>query len=102
MFRSLGLDVHDAYHGDEALRVLSGRPEITIMLVDVRMPGMTGTELAHKARQLRPHLHVVLISGYADEPPLPDIPFVRKPIRMSVIEEVVAAASRANRAPKRR
>jgi CheY-like chemotaxis protein len=101
MFRSLGLDVHDSYNGDEALRLLSARPEITMMLVDVRMPGMTGTELAQKARRLRPRLQVVLISGYADEAPLPDVPFVRKPIRMSVIEEVVASASRRTRAPKR-
>jgi CheY-like chemotaxis protein len=102
MFRSLGLEVHDSYNGHDALRILSSRPEITMMLVDVRMPGMTGPELAQKARQLRPRLHVVLISGYADEAPLPDVPFVRKPIRMSIIEEVVAAASRSSRAPKRR
>jgi CheY-like chemotaxis protein len=96
MFQSLGLEVHDAYNGEDAMRLLSANPDIAMMLVDVRMPGMTGAELATKARQLRPHLHVVLISGYAEEPPLADVPFLRKPIRMAVLEEFVASAARRN------
>jgi CheY-like chemotaxis protein len=101
MFRSLGLEVYDAYNGEDALRILSANPDITVMLVDVRMPGMAGTDLASKARQIRAHLHVVLISGYAEEAPVPDLPFVRKPIRMAQVQGVVDAAARA-RAPGRR
>ena len=92
MFRNLGLEVFDAYNGDDALRIAARSPQIAIALIDVRMPGMSGSDLAAQLRQMRPHMEVVLISGYVGESPLPDVPFIRKPIRMSHIEHVVEFA----------
>ena len=54
LFQELGCAVFDAYNGREALRILAARPEIEVLFADVRMPGMSGPELAQVARRLRP------------------------------------------------
>jgi FixJ family two-component response regulator len=60
-----------------------------LLFADVRMPGMTGTELAESARQIRPELKVVLTSGYIDGPPVKNVPFLRKPYRVSDLAALV-------------
>src|ERR1700722_1400111 len=53
----------------EALDQLSRRGDtIDLLLTDHAMPGMTGFELAAKARLARPDLPVILASGYAEIP----------------------------------
>ncbi|MEP6730990.1 MAG: ATP-binding protein [bacterium] len=41
--------------------------EIQLLLTDVIMPGIGGVELAEKVRALRPNIHILYMSGYADE-----------------------------------
>src|SRR5215212_8896722 len=62
LFQELGCEVFDAYNGQSALKILEARREIQVLLAGVRMPGMSGPELAHVARWLRPDLRVVLTS----------------------------------------
>jgi CheY-like chemotaxis protein len=82
ILKRIGCSVLDTYSGQEALKLLEARPEIQVLLADVRMPGMTGTELAEEARRLRPDLSVILTSGYVDKEDLPqDLPFIPKPWR---------------------
>lgn len=49
-----------------ALAALEHRPEIAVLVVDFRMPGMNGVELLARAAQLRPDVRRVLVTGYAD------------------------------------
>ena len=35
-----------------------------LLLIDQAMPDLTGTELAQEIRRLRPHVPIVLMSGY--------------------------------------
>src|SRR3954453_11211845 len=94
LFQELGCEVFDAYSGREALRILEARPEIEVLFADVRMPGMSGPELAQVARRLRPDLRIVLTSGYVSrEEVLGDIPFVPKPWRTGDLVQVVRPAS---------
>jgi CheY-like chemotaxis protein len=46
LFQELGCEVFDAYNGQSALKILEARPEIQVLFADVRMPGMSGPELA--------------------------------------------------------
>jgi CheY-like chemotaxis protein len=57
-----GHRVLTASDGYEALRVLVERT-IGLLITDVKMPGISGFELARQAKLMRPHLHVVYISG---------------------------------------
>jgi two-component system response regulator AtoC len=54
-----------AESGAEALEVLRTQP-VSVVVTDQRMPGMTGLELLHHAREVRPETVNILVTGYAD------------------------------------
>ena len=90
IMQDLGCTVFDAYNGHQALKLLQAHPEIQVLFTDVRMPGMSGPELAEATQRLRPDLKIVLTSGYVGPKDVPaDIPFVPKPWRAQDIAEVV-------------
>jgi CheY-like chemotaxis protein len=83
MFRSLGADVYDAPNGREALRILAFNPHIGLLFTDVRMPGLSGVELARRARELRPDLRVVLCSAYIEDEAVWGFRLLKKPYRLA-------------------
>ena len=90
IMEDLGCEVFDAYNGHQALKLLQAHPEIEVLFADVRMPGMSGTELAADAARLRPDLRIVLTCGYVGQKDVPtDIRFVPKPWRVDAIAEAV-------------
>src|SRR5689334_20233455 len=90
IMEDLGCAVFDAYNGPQALKLLQAHPDIQVLFADVRMPGMSGTELAEAAQRLRPDLKIVLTSGYVGPQDVPaHIPFVPKPWRAEPIADVV-------------
>ena len=66
VLRMLGYSVREAESGRRALDMLEEGPEpaIDILVSDVVMPGIPGTELARRLRERIPGLPVVLMSGY--------------------------------------
>ena len=59
-----GYDVLIADSPEDALRVFASHPRaIDLLLTDVVMPGMSGRELAERARQLKPDLPTLYMSG---------------------------------------
>jgi len=94
----LGYEVEAATNAEEALAILrAGRP-IDLLLSDVVMPqGLSGVELAHQARALRPGLKILLVSGYAENVlerlgACSDIfQILAKPYRQSVLADTVRA-----------
>lgn len=55
----LGYQVHEADNATQALEVLARAERIDLLIADIVMRGrMTGTDLAHEARKLRPALRV--------------------------------------------
>lgn len=66
--RGLGYDVVEAAGGRAALSVLKHEDGVALLLTDVMMPGgLSGPDLAHRARRRRPELRVLFMSGYPDE-----------------------------------
>jgi two-component system cell cycle sensor histidine kinase/response regulator CckA len=65
--KSCGYHVLEARHGKEALTIF---PEvetvIDLVVTDVRMPYLKGTEMVTALRERRPDLRVLFISGYSD------------------------------------
>jgi DNA-binding NtrC family response regulator len=52
-----------ATSGEQALELLAAQP-VSLMLSDLRMPGMSGLELLGRALEAEPALSVVMITGY--------------------------------------
>jgi CheY-like chemotaxis protein len=61
----LGYDVLEAGGGEDALRLLDEHKTIGLLLTDVVMPGMNGRKLAEEARERRPALKVLFMTGYS-------------------------------------
>ncbi len=56
-----------AENGKEAMKILASRDEpVHLLLTDVVMPEMNGRELFLKAKEMRPGLKVLYMSGYTD------------------------------------
>lgn len=93
------LDCHVAFaesaeQGFAALHV--SKPDL--LLTDYLMPGMTGAELAIKAREAFPDLPVLIATGYADmeeiEQAVGADSILRKPFHLSDLTNAVARAAR--------
>jgi PAS domain S-box-containing protein len=68
ILESFGYTVHTAARGDLALEVEQAhRGEIDMVVTDVVMPEMSGTELADRLLEVSPELQVLFISGYPSE-----------------------------------
>jgi len=66
--QSAGYTVLEAGFGMEALEVARASPEpIQLVLSDIRMPGMLGTELAQRLVAEYPRVRVVLMSAHPVE-----------------------------------
>ena len=81
----------EAADGPSALKVLEARQQrIDLMVTDVGLPGgMNGRQLADAARQLRPELKILFITGYAENAVVgnghlePGMAVLAKPFAMS-------------------
>jgi hypothetical protein len=65
MLMDLGHSVTEASSGMQALQILEANPQFDVVVTDYAMPGMTGLDLAAKIRQLRPHMPIIIATGYA-------------------------------------
>ena len=82
--------------GSEALDLLEGEPNIALVVTDVMMPEMTGTELAAVMRRRHPHLPVLFVTGYVGEAgeteELVGGELLRKPFTVAALARAVESA----------
>jgi len=67
LFSDVGYDVAGVAHAARQGIDLVGRTKPDVVVMDVRMEGMSGTEAAHVLRRDHPDVPVILLSAYADE-----------------------------------
>ncbi len=60
-----GHDITPAIDGMEALNALNTGEKFDLLLTDIVMPGIDGTELAKNATQKNPDIKVMFITGFA-------------------------------------
>lgn len=58
-----GYQVDHAQDGEAGLRTLEAGGPYAVLVTDLMMPGLTGIELLHKARELDPALEAIVVSG---------------------------------------
>jgi len=94
---ALGHPVIEASDGEEAWGLLQAIPDIAVVVTDTVMPGsIGGRELATRARQLRPSLPILLITGYASDNALAgtaelEVPVLRKPFDEQALAQALDA-----------
>jgi PAS domain S-box-containing protein len=62
---SSDLDIIHAWNGKEAVAYAASRPEINMVLMDIKMPVMGGYEATRKIKSMKPGLPVVALTAYA-------------------------------------
>ena len=76
----------DAY---EAVRILAYN-RVSLLITDIKMPGVNGFELAQQARALRPDIQIIYLSGYPIDNPHGGA-VLKKPLRMDDLLAEVSA-----------
>lgn len=66
MLRRGGFDVDEVPSGEDAVDAIDGR-DYEVVVLDQRMPGLTGIETARKVRGHGHRLPIVIFSAYLDE-----------------------------------
>ncbi len=60
-----GYKVIEAVDGEDAVdKFISNRDRVDILLLDVIMPGMNGQDVYNKAKEMKPDVKALLVSGY--------------------------------------
>ena len=92
-----GYEVETASSATQALEMLdSGR--FSLMLSDIRMPGMTGVELVPKALASNPDLAIVMLTAVNDAPTATEalsrgaMGYLTKPVELSHLHESILKA----------
>jgi putative two-component system response regulator len=95
--RSRGYEVEVARSGEEALEMLA-RSQFSLLLCDVRMPGMTGLELVPRALEVDADLGIMMLSGLNDAPTATAalgtgaLDYILKPVELPDLQRAVERA----------
>ena len=101
MLEDLGHSVMEAASGQDALAMLRNGERPDLIITDQVMPGLSGSGLAEQVKIHCPEIPVILASGYAELPSIPntDLLKVSKPYSQDMIGWAIAEAMRTGQAP---
>jgi CheY-like chemotaxis protein len=97
MLAEQGYRTLEAVDGPSGLRFLRSQQPIDLLLTDVGLPGMNGRQLADQARESRPGLKVLFITGYAESAAIsegflqPGMEMITKPFDLGNLSRRVRA-----------
>lgn len=92
LLEDLGHRVLGATSGEQALRLFDQGEVIDLMITDMAMPKMSGAQLAHAVRMLKPDLPIILATGYAErlEGFAAELPRLPKPFTQMGLVAIIA------------
>jgi PAS domain S-box-containing protein len=90
LLRELGHAVIEAGDATAALAILEVN-HVDLLVTDVHLPGLSGEQLARRARVLRPHLAVVFATGGQHVSEIAGYTVLRKPYDLSALLAVLEA-----------
>jgi PAS domain S-box-containing protein len=87
MLRQAGYGVSEAESGHAALEALARGERYDLVVIDMIMPGLSGLDTVHRARERWPALKALFMTGYADASAWTDLaetgPMIKKPFRLA-------------------
>lgn len=92
-----GLAIATAESGEEALAKIAQDPP-DVMILDVKMKGMSGVEVLRQVRASFPHMGVLIITGFDDERVEEDamrlgvLGVIHKPLVLSEVRQTIHEA----------
>ena len=105
VLNDLGYRALEAADGPSALRILLSPQRIDLLVTDIGLPGLTGRQVADGAREKRPTLKILFMTGYAESAAsksylAPGMEILAKPVTMEVlavkIRRMIESKPRAN------
>jgi PAS domain S-box-containing protein len=94
MLEKLGYRVLEAKTGKDAIAIVKTSDcDIDLALLDTKMPDMEGSKIYLNIKETRPHLKVIICSGYSVDGPAREIlvagaqGFIQKPYSLSTLSE---------------
>ena len=97
--RSRGYEVETAGSGDQALEILDGQ-SFSLMLCDVRMPGMTGVQVVPEARRRDQDIGIIMLTAVNDAATATEVlsagasDYLMKPVELADLQQAVDRALR--------
>jgi PAS domain S-box-containing protein len=97
MLADQGYRTLEAVDGPSGLRILRNHERIDLLVTDVGLPGMNGRQLADQARETRPDLKILFITGYAESVAIsngflqPGMEMITKPFDLDVLSRRIRA-----------
>ncbi|MFZ0242583.1 MAG: response regulator [Desulfobacterales bacterium] len=97
------LEVTTALDGQAALAALARDPNIEVIILDVKMPGMDGVETLKEIKKRHPLVEVIMLTGHAtvetaiDGMKLGALDYLMKPCEMEVLMAKVEEAAARKR-----
>lgn len=95
LLQELGYRVLEAGEAQSAIAILQGPAAIALLVSDVGLPGINGRQLAEIARQHRPALPILFVTGYAENAAIragflgTNMAMITKPFALDALAEKV-------------
>jgi CheY-like chemotaxis protein len=96
MLEKLGYSVLQARYGIEALEIFKKRQKsISLVILDMRMPGMSGCEVFDRLKKIQPDVKIIIVSGFMEEYDLCEIStrnfdgYISKPFKLKELSEKI-------------
>jgi CheY-like chemotaxis protein len=98
MLHKSGFDVLEAADGSAAIDLLRAHgAKISVILLDMTLPGASSHEVIAQAAQFQPEIKVILTSAYSREMVASNAPqvcgFVRKPFQLAELIQTLRSIS---------
>ena len=97
------LEVKTALNGPEALKALDKNPNVEVVILDVKMPGMDGVETLKEIKKRHPLVEVIMLTGHAtvetaiEGMKLGALDYLMKPCEMELLMAKVEEAAAKKR-----
>lgn len=103
VLEELGYRALEAVDGPSGLKILQSKRRIDLLVTDIGLPGINGRQLADAARERRPDLSILFMTGYAENATIangfldPGMSMITKPFAIEALATRIRSIIEAQR-----